>query len=146
MPRKCYNRNSTSGSVIWTIVWSIPQLNIHTLHDLVILPLSLHLTEMHKYVHQKIGTKPAALLVIAPNWTQLKKPSTVEWRNCVYSHNDLDTMRINELLLVPTPWWISLMLWGVEDTREYIFIYKVWKWAKQKHGDRSQDSKVTLGE
>lgn len=40
----------------------------------------------------------AALLVIVPNWKKLKKPSKVEWINCVYSSIGL---RINELLTTP---------------------------------------------
>lgn len=135
--RSAYNEKDTSRHVLakgvpqqercWVGVWAGQRLgSIHLKHSHAlepgILALSLYLTEMHSHAHQKTGTETcaAAFLVIVPNWKQLKKPSRVEWINCVYSSTGL---RMNELLLLPTPWRILGMIW--RKTQESTYLYKV---------------------
>lgn len=96
---------------------------------------------MQKYTHQKTGIKTctAALLVITPNWKQLKKSSLVEWVNCVHSYKWTGCNENKWTSTIPNT--IRNLIDVTErKTQESTYLCKVQKWAKQKHGIRSKDS------
>lgn len=138
-PRKCCNKNSAKWECNSDNCLAVPTSVKHSFTlDQVILPLSLYLTEMQKYTHQKIGIKTctAALLVITPNWKQLKKSSEVEWIN---SYKWTGCSKNKWTSTIPNT--IRNLTDVMErKTYESAYLYKVQKWAKQKHSIRSKDS------
>lgn len=66
---------------------SLVKWNTHLSYDLSILLPDINSREMKTYAHKRVCNQMfiATLFIIAPNWKQLRFPSTCEWINKLYT-------------------------------------------------------------